>query len=83
MRSLLYTVLSALCLAQVLLAAEPQQAQDDTESIPAEASSNQDDGPEGNDTDTEDNGLTPPEDENFVPSVRITEDLPVAFPVDI
>lgn len=37
-------------------------------------------------------GLTPPEeqvqsaganDENFVPSVQITEDLPVAFPVDI
>ncbi len=28
-------------------------------------------------------GLTRPEDENFIPSVRITEDLPVAFPVDI
>lgn len=30
-----------------------------------------------------DDGLTRPEDEDFVPSVRITEDLPVAFPVDI
>lgn len=33
---------------------------------------------------TDENGLTlPPSDEDFVPSVRITEDLPVAFPVDI
>jgi hypothetical protein len=32
-----------------------------------------------------DNGdlTAPPSDEDFVPSVRITEDLPVAFPVDI
>ncbi len=35
-----------------------------------------------------DNGLTPPpsddpESEDFVPSIRITEDLPVSFPVDI
>lgn len=33
---------------------------------------------------TDDTGLTvPSSDEDFVPSVRITEDLPVAFPVDI
>lgn len=33
---------------------------------------------------TDDTGLTePPSDEDFVPTVRITEDLPVAFPVDI
>ena len=33
---------------------------------------------------SEDSDLTaPPSDEDFVPTVRITEDLPVAFPVDI
>ena len=30
-----------------------------------------------------DEGAEGPLDENFVPTVRITEDLPVAFPVDI
>jgi len=34
-------------------------------------------------TTTDDDGLTRPSDEDFVPSVQISEDLSVSFPVDI
>ena len=66
-------------------------AEDDPDNAPATSTTvatndNTDDDTAADDSaqETDNTGLTaPPSDDDFVPSVRITEDLPVAFPVDI
>jgi hypothetical protein len=75
-------------LATWLLASLPLLAAEDDSGEGTAAEPEQPAAVTGTEAPDPDSGLTPPpsEDpasEDFVPSIRITEDLPVAFPADI
>lgn len=87
-KTLLLLNLLILLIAPPVLAAEDDSEDDSAETTPSqqeptsqepetEIETGSLDGP--GDLSVEEN----PQNENFIPSIRITEDLPVAFPVDI
>lgn len=81
-----------LLLQAVLLATTLSAAENDTSAVAGNTNTEQA-AEEGEAQDTvqpmpdigliEEERVAEEDDENFVPSIRITEDLPVAFPVDI
>ena len=90
MKHLLKLFLLAMLVCLPLYGAQDEPGDENQAAEPAETTPGDDadtqvqQAQENTTTATTDDGLTiPPSDEDFVPTVRITEDLPVAFPVDI
>ena len=83
MSRMLLTIIAWLLLALPLQAAEESDdLQEATEPVTAaQPDTGESSEPEQEAADT--GGLTEPSDENFVPTVQVSEDQPVAFPVDI